>query len=269
MNSGAQTTHTSRIQTAVLWGGLACLLLLLILFYSGTGQAADPPQAGLSLFNIRVDPAKSSDNVSVVVEIFLLLTVLSIAPAILIMMTAFTRIIIVLSLLRQALGTQQMPPNQVMIGIALFLTFFIMTPVWNVVNEQALQPYLNKTLTPEKAVEAAVVPIRAFMMKQVREKDLSLFVTISGQARPRTPDEVPFLVVVPAFIVSELKTAFQIGFMLYIPFLILDMVISSILLSMGMMMLPPIMISLPFKLMLFVLVDGWNLIAGSLVRSFG
>lgn len=267
MDRRVRTVRARWIKSPVFWGGIGCIFLIMLSCYSG--HAAEVPKTGISLFNIQVDPTKGTDNVSVVVEIFLLLTVLSIAPALLIMMTAFTRIIIVLSLLRQALGTQQMPPNQVMIGIALFLTFFIMSPVWNTINEQALQPYLNKTLTSEKAIEAAAIPIRAFMMKQVREKDLSLFVSIAGEARPRTQEEVPFFVIVPAFIVSELKTSFQIGFMLYIPFLILDMVISSILLSMGMMMLPPIMISLPFKLMLFVLVDGWNLIAGSLVRSFG
>jgi len=253
--------------------GYNVTVLSLALFILGglalSAFAADPPKPNSPLFSISIDSAKPPGDVSVVVEIFLLLTVLSIAPALLIMMTSFTRIIIVLSLLRQALGTQQMPPNQVMIGIALFLTFFVMAPVWNTINDQALQPYLNKSLTPEKAIEAAVVPIRAFMMKQIRENDLALFVSAAGEARPKTPEDVPFLVIVPAFIISELKTAFQIGFMLYIPFLILDMVISSILLSMGMMMLPPIMISLPFKLMLFVLVDGWNLIAGSLIRSFG
>lgn len=250
-------------------GGVLFLTLLLVGGHVVSAFGADPPKAETSLFSLRIDSPKVPGDVSVVVEVFLLLTVLSIAPALLIMMTSFTRIIIVLSLLRQALGTQQMPPNQVMIGIALFLTFFVMAPVWNTVNEQALQPYLNKSLSPEKAIEAAATPVRAFMMKQIRENDLALFVSASGESRPKSPEDVPFLVVVPAFIISELKTAFQIGFMLYIPFLILDMVISSILLSMGMMMLPPIMISLPFKLMLFVLVDGWNLIAGSLIQSFG
>ncbi len=262
--------HPWRCRKIAGCGVILSIIFVLIVF--GVVLPAfgyDPPKANTPLFSLSIDSAKAPGDVSVVVEIFLLLTVLSIAPALLIMMTSFTRIIIVLSLLRQALGTQQMPPNQVMIGIALFLTFFVMSPVWTTINEQALQPYLNKSISPEKAIEAATVPIRAFMMKQVRESDLALFVSASGEARPKTPEDVPFLVVVPAFIISELKTAFQIGFMLYIPFLILDMVISSILLSMGMMMLPPIMISLPFKLMLFVLVDGWNLIAGSLIKSFG
>ncbi|MEW6258628.1 MAG: flagellar type III secretion system pore protein FliP [Thermodesulfobacteriota bacterium] len=259
-----------RMGRRIGYRALVLLLGWLILFgFVVSAFGADPPKPNTPLFSLSVDSAKAPGDVSVVIEIFLLLTVLSIAPALLIMMTSFTRFIIVLSLLRQALGTQQMPPNQVMIGIALFLTFFVMSPVWNTINEQALQPYLNKSISPEKAIEAAAVPIRAFMMKQIRESDLALFVSASGEARPKSPEEVPFLVVVPAFIISELKTAFQIGFMLYIPFLILDMVISSILLSMGMMMLPPIMISLPFKLMLFVLVDGWNLIAGSMIRSFG
>ncbi|MGD9974677.1 MAG: flagellar type III secretion system pore protein FliP [Desulfatirhabdiaceae bacterium] len=231
-------------------------------------SAVETPSATMPLFNIGINQLKGAENVSVVIEIFLLLTVLSIAPAILIMLTSFTRIIIVLSLLRQAMGTQQMPPNQVLIGIALFMTVFIMTPVWQTIHQTALQPYLDKKLDPEKALEAGILPLREFMMKQVREKDLALFVEISGQKRPNSPNDLPITVIVPAFIISELKTAFQIGFLIFIPFLILDMVVSSILLSMGMMMLPPVMISLPFKLMLFVLVDGWNLIVGSLVKSF-
>jgi flagellar biosynthetic protein FliP len=175
----------------------------------------------------------------------------------------------VLSLLRRALGTMQMPPNQVMIGLALFLTFFIMTPVWQSINQNALQPYLDDKIGQQQALQNAAEPLRKFMFKQTREKDLALFVDIAKMERPKNADDIPLSVLIPSFIISEVKTAFQIGLLLYVPFLIIDMVVASVLLSMGMMMLPPIMISLPFKLMLFVLSDGWNLLVGSLVRSFG
>jgi flagellar biosynthetic protein FliP len=196
------------------------------------------------------------------------MTVLSLAPAILIMVTSFTRIVIVLSLLRKALGTMQMPPNQIMIGLALFLTFFIMAPVWHKINQSALQPYLDKEISHQKALQNAAVPLREFMFKQTREKDLSLFVDIAKLNRPKNIDDIPTSVLIPSFIISEVKTAFQIGLLLYVPFLIIDMVVASVLLSMGMMMLPPIMVSLPFKLMLFVLADGWYLLVGSLVKGF-
>ncbi len=201
-------------------------------------------------------------------QIFLLMTVLSLAPAILIMLTSFTRVVIVLSLLRRALGTMQMPPNQVLIGLALFLTFFIMTPVWQQINQTALQPYLEDKIEQKQALQKAAEPLRGFMFKQTREKDLALFVSIAKIERPKDANDIPISVLIPSFIISEVKTAFQIGLLLYVPFLIIDMVVASVLLSMGMMMLPPIMISLPFKLMLFVLADGWNLLVGSLVRSF-
>ncbi|MDX1708939.1 MAG: flagellar type III secretion system pore protein FliP, partial [Desulfobacterales bacterium] len=181
---------------------------------------------------------------------------------------SFTRCVIVLSLLRRALGTMQMPPNQVIIGLALFLTFFIMTPVWQQVNRDALQPYLNEKIDQRQALQNAATPLRKFMFKQTREKDLALFVEIAKVERPKDVNDIPTSVLIPSFIISEVKTAFQIGLLLYVPFLIIDMVVASVLLSMGMMMLPPIMISLPFKLMLFVLADGWNLLIGSLVRSF-
>jgi flagellar biosynthetic protein FliP len=197
-----------------------------------------------------------------------LLTVLSLAPAILILMTSFTRIIVVFSFLRHALGTQQMPPNQVLVGLALFLTVFVMTPAWQKVNSDALQPYLASEIPQEEALEKAVKPLRRFMLKQTREQDLALFVKTAKLQRPRKPEEVSTLVLLPAFVISELKTAFQIGFLIYIPFLVIDMVVASVLLSMGMMMLPPIMISLPFKLLLFVLVDGWALLVGSMLKSF-
>jgi len=230
---------------------------------------ADPQTAGnLPMISIVMDKAKGPEDVSVVIQIFAALTLLSIAPAILIMLTSFTRFIIVFSLLRQALGTQQMPPNQILVGLAMFLTFYVMTPVWQDVNQNAVQPYLEKKISSEQAINTALTPIRKFMYKQIREKDLALFIEIAGLKRPDTPADVPTMVMIPSFIISELKTAFQLGFLLFIPFLIIDMVVASVLLSMGMMMLPPIMISLPFKLLLFVLVDGWHLIVGSLVKGF-
>ena len=206
---------------------------------------------------------------TVTLQIFLLMTVLSLAPAILIMVTSFTRIVIVLSLLRRALGTMQMPPNQVMIGLAIFLTIFIMAPVWQQINQNSLQPYLDKKISNQEALQKAVVPLRDFMFKQTREKDLRLFVDIGKFERPKNVADIPISVLIPSFIISEVKTAFQIGLLLYVPFLIIDMVVASVLLSMGMMMLPPVMVSLPFKLMLFVLADGWYLLVGSLVKGFG
>jgi flagellar biosynthetic protein FliP len=215
-----------------------------------------------------MDETKDPGKTAVVLQIFLLMTILSLAPAILVMLTSFTRIVIVLSLLRRALGTMQAPPNQVLIGLALFLTFFIMTPVWQNINQNALQPYLDNKIGQQQAFQNAAEPLRKFMFKQTREKDLALFVDIAKVERPKDVDDIPISVLIPSFIISEVKTAFQIGLLLYVPFLIIDMVVASVLLSMGMMMLPPIMISLPFKLMLFVLADGWNLLVGSLVRSF-
>jgi flagellar biosynthetic protein FliP len=217
---------------------------------------------------IGVGEAKDAGEVSILIQILILLTVLSLAPAILIMMTSFTRLVIVFSFLRSALGTQQMPPNQILIGLSLFLTFFIMTPVWSTVHEKALVPYQEKKISQGQAIDEALKPVRQFMFKQTREKDLALFVNIAKISKPKNKEEIPTTVLLPAYMISELKTAFQIGCLLYIPFLIIDMVVSSILLSMGMMMLPPVMISLPFKALLFVLVDGWNLIVGSLVKSF-
>ena len=226
---------------------------------------------GISLPNININIGGNGETggTAVTVQILLLLTILSLAPAIIIMVTSFTRIAVVLSLLRQALGTQQIPPNQVLISLSLFLTFFIMAPVWNKVNSEALQPLMTNQITQTVAFERAVIPIREFMVKQVREKDLSLFIDMARIGEPRNISEVPTYVIIPAFMISELKTAFQIGFLLYIPFLVLDMVVASVLMSMGMLMLPPIVISLPFKIMLFVLVDGWYLVVGSIVKSFG
>jgi len=249
---------------------IACTAILavgLVLSVAGAGHAADIPAA--SLFSIQMPEGDNPAQTSVVLQIFLLLTVLSLAPAILIMVTSFTRMAIVLSVLRQAIGTQSMPPNQVIIGLALFLTFFVMSPVWQKVHQAALTPYLENQISQEEALTRAMEPVRAFMFKQTREKDLAMLMEIAKAPRPTGLADVPTTVLIPSFIISELKTAFQMAFMLYVPFLIIDMVVASVLLSMGMMMLPPVMISLPFKLMLFVLADGWHLIVGSLVKGFG
>ena len=197
-----------------------------------------------------------------------LMTILTLIPGILLTMTAFTRIVIVLGFLRQAMGTMQAPPNQILLALALFMTIFIMQPVWTKVNEEALQPYLAGTITQNVAMDRAMDPVRKFMFQHTRKKDLGLFVKASGDDKPQRESDIAAYQLIPAFVLSELKTAFQMGFMLYVPFLVLDMVVSAILMAMGMMMLPPILISLPFKIMLFVLVDGWNLLVGSLIRSF-
>lgn len=210
----------------------------------------------------------NAENVSTSVKLLLLLTVLSIAPSILILMTCFTRIIIVLSFVRTSLATQQMPPNQILIGIALFLTFFIMAPTFSEVNEQALTPLFNEEIGLEEAYERAAIPFKEFMSKHTRQKDLALFLNYAGIEKPASVEDIPLTALVPAFAISEIKTAFQIGFMIFIPFLVIDMVVASVLMSMGMMMLPPVMISLPFKILLFVLVDGWYLIIKSLLQSF-
>ncbi|GIN37517.1 flagellar type III secretion system pore protein FliP [Heyndrickxia sp. FSL K6-6286] len=210
----------------------------------------------------------SPDNVSAAVKLLLLLTVLSLAPSILILMTSFTRIVIVLSFVRTSLATQQMPPNQVIIGLSLFLTFFVMAPTFNEVNQQALTPLFNDKITLEEAYDKASVPFKEFMSKYTRQKDLELFLEYSHADKPKSVEDIPITSLVPAFAISEIKTAFQIGFMIFIPFLVIDMVVASILMSMGMMMLPPVMISLPFKILLFVLVDGWYLVVKSLLQSF-
>jgi flagellar biosynthetic protein FliP len=203
-----------------------------------------------------------------VLEVFLIISFLSLLPAMLVMVTSFTRIVVVLSFLRQAIGAQQVPPNPVIIGLGLFLTFFVMSPTIDTVMKNAVNPYLDKKISMQQAVSEAAPPLREFMLKQTREKDIALFLNVAKLAVPATPAELPMRIVVPAFAISELKTAFEIGFLIYLPFLIIDMVVSSVLLSMGMMMLPPVLVSLPFKLLLFVLVDGWNLVVGTLVRSF-
>jgi flagellar biosynthetic protein FliP len=224
------------------------------------------PAAAASGFNL--DQILGPERLSLSLQILLFLTALSLAPALIIMVTSFTRLVVVFSFLRHALGTQQMPPNQILIGLALFLTFFIMTPVWQEVQTAAVQPYIEQKMAGPEALKRGIEPLRAFMLKQTREKDLALFVSISQAPRPQNARDVPISSIIPAFMISELRTAFEIGFLLYLPFLIIDMVVASVLLSMGMMMLPPVMISLVFKVLLFVLADGWNLVVGSLVKSF-
>lgn len=217
---------------------------------------------------LAVDEAQKPADVAVALQILFLITVLALAPSLLVMLTSFIRLIIVFSFLRRALGTQTMPPDQVLVGLSLFLTLFIMMPVFTEINDNALQPYLAEEITWKEGLEKAGEPIRNFMLKQVDEKDVALFVRISKNPLPRNADDLSYAIIIPAFIMSELKTAFIIGFLLYIPFLVIDMITASVLLSMGMMMLPPIMISLPFKIILFVLVDGWNLLVKHLVASF-
>jgi len=246
------------------WPLLIGLLTGIILLFPGEGGAVTLPT-----LQIGLGEAQNPKQVSVLVEILLLFTVLSMAPAIILMMTSFTRLVIAFSCLRQALGTQQVPPTQVLVGLALFLTVFIMTPVFSAVNTTAIKPYMAEQINAEEALLEAAKPVRAFMFKQTREKDLELFLSLAKTPKPKNKEEVSTAVLIPAFMISELKTAFTIGFVLFLPFLIIDMVVASILLSMGMMMLPPVMVSLPFKLLLFVLVDGWYLIVGSLVKSFG
>lgn len=218
--------------------------------------------------NVNVGTSNEPGDASNTLTILLLITVLSIAPAILILMTSFTRIVIVLSFARTSLATQQMPPNQVLIGLALFLTLFVMSPTLGEMNKVALQPYLHKQISQTEALNKAQVPLKKFMAKQTRPKDVQLFLNYSKTEKPKTAADLPITVLVPAYAISELKTAFQMGFMIFIPFLVIDMVVSSTLMAMGMMMLPPVMISLPFKILLFILVDGWYLVVKSLLMSF-
>ncbi|MHB8929960.1 MAG: flagellar type III secretion system pore protein FliP [Melioribacteraceae bacterium] len=218
--------------------------------------------------NLDIGTAQNGNDVSVTLQILLLMTVLSLAPSIVIMTTAYLRIIIVLHFLKSALGTQQMPPSQLLAGVALFITFFIMAPTWNKVNEEALKPLMANKINVEDAYNKGIEPIRQFMFKQTRDEDLELFIGLSNQPRPANRNEVSTIILIPSFVLSELRAGFIMGFFLFIPFIMVDMIISSILMSMGMMMMPPMMISLPFKILLFILVDGWNLIIGSLVRSF-
>jgi len=238
------------------------ILLLVIAVFAGAGQAYAEPIIGVTLGD-GSEPVGAS-----ALSLLLLITILSIAPAILLMMTCFTRIVIVLGFVRTSLATQQMPPNQVLIGLALFLTLFIMAPTLSKVNEQALQPYLKGEISQTEALQQAAVPMKEFMYKHTREKDLLLFMNYTQTEKPSTFQDIPITVLIPSYALSELKTAFQMGFMIFVPFLVIDMVVASTLMSMGMMMLPPVMISLPFKILLFVLVDGWYLVVRSLLTSF-
>lgn len=247
-------------------------LFLLILLFGVCFPAVASAQAGpgfvLPRVTFGVDQAQKPSEVAVSLQILLLLTVLSLAPAIIIMVTSFIRIAIVFSFTRMALATQQMPPNQVLMGLALFLTFFIMAPVIKEVNTKALQPYLNQKITTEQFYDRGIKPIREFMFRQTREKDIALFMHLGKEKRPKTRDDIPTYVLVPAFIISEMTTAFKIGILIFVPFIIIDMVVASTLMSMGMIMLPPVMVSLPFKIILFYLVDGWNLLIQKLVQGF-
>jgi flagellar biosynthetic protein FliP len=246
---------------------LPAFLVLFALLFPDAAQAAQDlvvPTLQLSLAGGQTQP----EQVALGLEILFLLTVLSLAPAFVLTVTSFTRIIIVFHFLRQALGVQQLPPNQVLVSLAIFMTVAIMMPVGRQINDEALQPYLEERIGFAEALSRAEQPLRAFMSKHTRERDLSIFYSITRMERPNTREDVPTVMMAAAFIISELKTGFSIGFLIYIPFLILDMVVSSILLAMGMMMLPPMMVSMPFKLLLFVMVDGWTLLVGSLVNSF-
>ena len=258
----------TKYKTCFLSSGLMLLMLFSLYARPRSSLAQGMSVPTIPKINITLDKSQKPKDVSTALQILFLLTILSLAPAILIMVTSFTRIVVVLSFFRQALGTHQLPANQVIIGLSLFLTFFIMSPIINQINTEALKPYLSKKITQAEAWQKSIQPIREFMFHQTREKDLALFVNIAKMARPKKSTDIPTSVLIPSFVISELKTAFQIGFLIYLPFLVVDMVVSSVLLSMGMMMLPPIMISLPFKLIFFVLIDGWNLMVGSLVKSF-
>lgn len=242
------------------------VLLPLSLFLVGSMALA---QVTLPTVNFGFKQTQNPTEVVNTVKMVLILTVLTLAPAILIMMTGFTRILIVLSFLRQAIGVQQMPPNQMLVGLSLFLTFFIMGPAFTEINQKAIQPYMNNQLSQDQALENTLAPLRKFMFNQTRDQDLALFIKLAQVEKPKTRADVPTLVLVPAFIVSELKTAFMIGFIIFLPFLIIDILAASVLMAMGMMMVPPAVIALPFKIMLFVLVDGWSLLIGSMVKSFG
>jgi flagellar biosynthetic protein FliP len=260
-SSLASAEATPRVPPHGKAGPLALFFVMLLLPLVPAAAEAAVPQLSLEL-------GGSGDGLATSIQLVLLFTLLSFAPAILIGVSAFVRIVIVLAFVRQAVGTQQMPPNQVIVALALFLTFFVMMPTLRQVNQDAIVPYLEEHAAPVETIERGFQPLRAFMLRQTREKDLALFLGISDRERPATAADVPAEIVIPAFMISELKTAFQISFLVYIPFLVLDMVVASILTSMGMITLPPVLISLPFKLMIFVLVDGWNLLISSLIRSF-
>jgi flagellar biosynthetic protein FliP len=244
------------------------LLTIFIILFASISVKAAAPTLSVPNVNISVDGAQTPKEYVDNIKLLLLLTSLTFIPAIILVMTSFTRIIIVLGFVRNALSTQQSPPNQVLIGLALFMTLFIMAPVYNNVNTNAIQPYIKEEITQEQAIEIGSKPIKDFMLNQTREKDLALFYQASKLEKPENRYDVPFNVLVPSFIISELKSAFQMGFLIFVPFIVIDMVVASILMSMGMFMLPPVTISLPFKILLFVMADGWNLVVKSLIQSF-
>jgi len=237
-------------------------ILLIITFFKNEIAAAS------ASFSLNLGNMNNPKDVSSAIQLIIFLTILTLAPSILIMMTSFTRILIVLGFVRNALGTQQMPPNQILIGLALFLTFFIMAPVGDKIYTQSYQPYIKGQITSQEALKRAEGPIKEFLLKNTRKKDLDLFIKLSNTNPSTDVKSLPLRIVIPAFIISELKSAFEMGFIIYVPFLIIDMVVASILMSMGMLMIPPVMISLPFKILLFILVDGWGLVVESLIRSF-
>jgi flagellar biosynthetic protein FliP len=263
-----QAPHSRR---GDLWaaakGALAAVALAFVLLL-GLPAAAQALGAPAAPAGVQISLGGQEEGMAGSLKLVLLLTGMALIPAALMTMTCFTRIIIVLSLLRQALGTQQTPPNQVLIGLSLFLTMFIMAPTLSQIEQDAYQPYIEGKISTDQALERGAAPLRTFMLKQTREKDLGLFYQLSERPKPRVAEEVPMMVLVPAFVLSELKTAFEIGFLIYVPFLVLDMLVASVLMSMGMMMLPPVVISLPFKLLLFVMIDGWYVVIGTLIQSF-
>lgn len=251
-------------KNALRWG--PWFMVLFVLFGVGDVFAQGAPPLPKVTFGL--ERAESVEDVAVTLEIVALLTVLSLAPSIIVMMTSFTRIVIVLNFLKKALGTPEAPPNQLVMGLSLFLTFFVMSPTFNRINDEALQPYLTKQIDYQAGIDRAIKPLREFMLRQTGEQELALFVRASRTENPKTVEDLSMTVIIPAFILSELKTAFIIGFLIYVPFLVIDMAVSSILMSMGMMMLPPVMVSMPFKLILFVMVDGWTLVVQQVLMSF-
>lgn len=251
------------------WTFAALVALVAVAWLAAPALAQPvPPTVPVPQINLGVSPARKPQDVVLSLQLLLLLTILALAPAILVLMTAFTRVIVVLSFVRTAIGTQQVPPNQVLVGLALLLTFWIMNPVFTQINHDALQPYLQQKISQGDAINKALVPLRAFMFKQTREKDIAVFYKLSKEKPPAKQDDVPTYLLVPAFVISELKTAMEIGFAVYVPFIVIDMTVASILLSMGMMMIPPALISLPFKIMVFLLVDGWNLTINAIFTSY-
>jgi flagellar biosynthetic protein FliP len=249
-------------------------MFVILIILIGISLFADPVYAQqkttvpIPKIGINIGTADNPQDVSVTLQLLLLLTILSLAPAIMLMTTSFLRLIIVLNFLRNALGTQQMPPTQLLAGMAIFITFFIMAPTWNKINNDALKPYMDGKITLDSAYNKGIEPLREFMFKNTRDEDLELFVGLANLPKPNTRADLPTYVLIPSFVLSELRAGFVIGFFLFLPFLMVDLIVSSVLMSMGMMMLPPMMVSLPFKILLFILVDGWNLIVGSLIRSF-